>query len=194
MAQHYVPRYYLKPFAVDSDESQVFSMSKDHTIHDKPSPISKICAKKNYNTPEQEREQDNLEKKHSKILKDFVNTPNPESVSSSYDFVESVSFMMGNNIFIREAISDLSGKVLHTILGSILRADVSPDIGYRGQLKSSIAFAECVFKEFQNWKFVRHQTRNRKKVFITSDNPVTIFNPKNVLLPGKIEIQIKIQR
>ena len=166
-------------------------MSADYTIHDEPSPISNICAKKNYNTPLQEREQDNLEKKHSKILRDFINTPNPETFSLSYDFVESVSFMMGNNIYIREAISKAFCEILSRILKPIFSNYISSDIGYRGQLKSSIAFADCVFEEFQRWKFVRHGPINGLKVYTTSDNPVSIFYPENVFAPWKTSINLK---
>ena len=144
MAHHYVPRFYLRHFAINSYESEVFSMSKDHTIHGKPSKISNICAKKNYNTPEQEREQSKLENRHSQILREFVNAPNPETFNQSRDFVEFVSFMLGNNILIKEAITDLSREVLDVTLESIFRADISLDIGYRGQLKSSIAFSNSV--------------------------------------------------
>ena len=191
MAQHYVPRFYLRPFASDSDESQVFSMSKDHTIHDKTSPISKICAKKNYNTPEQEREQDNLEKKHSKILRGFVNTPNSETFYGSREFVESVSFLMGNNIYIRDSFTKTLRATLEKELGPELSADISINIGYRGQLKSSIAFADCVFEEFQSWQFVRHKIDTNDKIFITSDNPVNIFNSKNVFTTYETIIQLK---
>lgn len=157
MAQHYVPRYYLKHFAIDSDESHVFTMGKDFTVHDKPSPISKICAKKNYNTPDQETEQSQLEAKHAEILREFIETPSPDNYYRSPEFVESVSFLMGNNIYIREAIANALRKIVLNTQGPGFDGDI-PDIavnlGYRGQLDSSIAFANCVFEEFQSWKFV----------------------------------------
>ena len=169
-------------------------MSRDYTIHDEPSKICNICAKKNYNTPEQEREQSKLENRHSQILREFVNAPNPETFNQSRDFVEFVSFMLGNNILIREAITDLFREVLDVTLESIFRADISLDIGYRGQLKSSIAFSNSVLKEFQDWKFVRRKLRNSKKVFITSDNPVVIFNAKNVFIPAETAVEIKTRQ
>ena len=164
MAHHYVPRFYLRHFASDSDESELFSMSKDHTIHDKPSKISNICAKKNYNTPEQEREQSNLENRHSQILREFVNAPNPETFNQSRDFVESVSFLMGNNIYIREAITAALSEVLVERLAPEFIGDISIDIGYRGWLGLSMAFADCVFEEFQSWKFVRDKIDTDDKV------------------------------
>ena len=68
---HYVPRFYLKNFACDSDKSQIFSMSKDFTIHDESSPVDNICAKKNYNTAQQETRQSQLEAKHARILREI---------------------------------------------------------------------------------------------------------------------------
>lgn len=194
MAQHYVPRYYLEHFAIDSDESQVFSMGKDFTIHDMPSPISNICAKKNYNTTEQETEQSQLERKHSEILREFVDTPSPDTYYRSPEFVESVSFLMGNNIRIRETFVNALRQMLLKSIESGFDGDISDigiDLGYRGQLKSSQAFADCVFEEFQSWKFVRHGPTNGEKVYITSDNPVSIFNPESVF--GTWETHIKLK-
>ena len=194
MAHHYVPRYYLKHFAINRDETQVYSMSTDFTVHDESSPISNICAKKNYNTPQQEQQQSDLEREHSKILDDFVKSPTPETFNRSREFVESVSFLMGNNIYIRDAIANAFSQMLLNTLGSGFDSDISDlsiNIGYRGQLKLSLAFADCVFEEFQSWKFVRHGPINGEKVYITSDNPVSIFNPKNVFAPWETHINLK---
>ena len=191
MAHHYVPRYYLKHFAIDPDESKVFSMSKDYTIHNKSSKISNICAKKNYNTPKQERAQSNLENRHSQILREFVNTPNPEIFNQSREFVESVSFLMGNNIYIRDAITKTLRETVEKELESEFDGDISINIGYRRSLGLSIAFADCVFEEFQSWKFVRNKIDSEDKVYITSDNPVSIFNPENVLAPWETIINLK---
>ncbi len=191
MAQHYVSRFYIKNFACDSDKSLVFSMSRDYTIHDKPSQISNICSKKNYNTHEQEQEQCRLEGKYAKILREFVQTPNPETFYGTRDFVEFVGFMWGNNISVRKSIakvfSEVSLRELRQMLGG---GDVSSHVEYRKQLESSIAFADCIFEELLNWKFVRLNTRGDHKVFITSDNPVSIFNP-NVLSPVEIRVEFE---
>ena len=191
---HYVPRYYLKPFAANPNESRLFSMSKDFTIHDKKSKISDICAKKNYNTPQQEQEQSRLEQKHAKILNEFIQTSNPEAFGQNHEFVESISFLMGNNIYIRDAITKILCELLERELTSRFDGDISDisiDLGYRGQLKTSIAFADCVFEEFQDWQFVRHGPSNGEKVYITSDNPVSIFNPENVFTPWETSIRLK---
>ena len=194
MAHHYVPRFYLRHFAFNRGESQVFSMSRGYAVHDTPSQISKICAKKNYNTPQQEQDQSNLEKEHSEILREFVKSLNPANYNRSPEFVESVSFMMGNNIYIRDAIAKAFREILLRTMGSGFDGDISDisiNIGYRGQLKTSIAFADCVFEEFQSWQFVRHGPANGEKVYITSDNPVSIFNPENVFTPWETRINLK---
>ena len=191
---HYVPRYYLKPFAANPDESKVFSMSGDFTIHDEKSKISDICAKRNYNTPQQEQKQSRLEQKHAAILNKFIQSPNPETFYGSREFVESVSFLMGNNIYIRDAITKILRESLENELESRFDGDISDlsiGIGYRGQLKTSIAFADCVFEEFQSWQFVRHGPTNGEKVYITSDNPVSIFNPENVFGTWQTIVQLK---
>ncbi len=189
---HYVPRFYLRHFASDSGKTRVFSMNRENQIH--KNKISKICAKENYNTPQQEREQSGLENKHSKILQDFIDTRNPETFNQSRDFVESVSFMMCNNIYMRERIAKSLREILLRTQGSGFDGDISDisiDIGYRGQLESSIGFADCVFEEFQSWKFVRLKIDSSDKVFITSDNPVSIFNTENAVAPWETSIQLK---
>ena len=191
MAQHYVPRFYLRHFTFDSDKSQVFSMDKNFTIHDKSSPISKICAKKNYNTPQQEQEQSNLEKSDSEILREFVNSPNPGAYNRSREFVEFVGFLLANNIYVREAMTKTISQMLEEDLGSEFDGNVSVDIGYRSRLDLSLAFADCVFEEFKNWMFVRHGPTNAEKVYITSDNPVSIFNPEDVFAPWETTAQLK---
>ena len=149
---------------------------------------------KNYNTPQQEQQQSGLEGKHSKILQDFINTSNPETFNQSRDFVESVSFMMGNNIYMREMIAKSLREILLKTQGPGFDGDISDisiDIGYRGQLKSSIGFADCVFEEFQSWKFVRLKIDTSDKVFITSDDPVSMFNTENAFSPWEMSIQLK---
>lgn len=189
MAHHYVPRFYLKYFAFDSDRSEVFSMSKDFTIHDKPSQISKICAKKNYNTPEQEREQSSLESKHAEILRALKGKYNFSIVDKLIKFV---SFMLGNNIFVRENLI-LSVRTINKIMRDGVEVDniIEEDNGYRKKFGSSIAFSSCFYKEFQNWmwEFVRLDPRTGENRFITSDNPVSIFNPENVFTPLDVKIK-----
>ena len=193
MAQHYVPRFYLKHFAIDSDESDVFSMSKDHTIHDKSSQISKICAKKNYNTPEQEREQSNLENGYAKILRNLIETADREEsdISFSDKFLEFVSFMVGNNIFVREKLASAYTISKIDQNGVELDNNIVMDSGHRGKYDRSEAFAGRTYKEFQNWmwRLIRLDLENNKGCFITSDKPVSMFNPEDVFTPIDVRLE-----
>lgn len=193
MAHHYVPRFYLKHFASDPDESQVFSMSSDYTIHDKPSQISNICAKKNYNTLKQERAQNNLENKHDEILKTLIGAVQGRYNFSILDkFIKFVSFMLGNNIFVRENLIP-SVRTINKVMRNGVEVDniIEEDSGYRKKFDSSIAFSSCFYKEFQNWmwEFVRLYPGTGEKGLITSDNPVSIFNPENVFTPLDVKLK-----
>lgn len=95
MAHHYVPRFYLKNFTFNSDQSLVYSMNQKSEIHENA--ISKICAKKNYNSPDEEIYQSKLEKEHSDMLIGFIETPNPENSNLGSGFLGFVSFLMFNN-------------------------------------------------------------------------------------------------
>ena len=190
---HYVPRFYLRHFASDSGESQVFSMSKDHTIHDKPSQISNICTKKNYNTPEQERAQSSLESEYAEKLRNLIEAAQGKYNFSIVDeFIKFVSFMLGNNIFVREKLIP-SVYTINKIKQNGVEVDniIEKDSGYRRRFDWSINFTSCFYKEFQNWmwELVRLDIGAGEKGFITSDNPVSIFNPENVFTPLDVKLK-----
>ena len=193
MAQHYVSRFYFKPFACDSDKSLVFSMSRDYTIHDKPSQISNICSKKNYNTPEQERTQSSLESEYAEILRNLIATVQGKNNFYIVDeFIQFVSFMLGNNIFARENLIP-SVYTINKVVQNGVEVDskTEKDSGYRRKFGSSITFSSCFYREFQNWmwEFVRLDIGTGEKGFITSDNPVSIFNPENVFTPLDVKLK-----
>ena len=104
--------------------------------------------------------------------------------------MEFVSFMMGNNIHIRTGMNQSFGEKLsdYMMKEEFPSEIISIDIGYRGQLDTSIAFANCVFHEFQSWKFAWHWPISGGKIYITSDNPVTILNPNNIFTRGEISV------
>ena len=194
---HYVPRFYLKNFAFNADKHKdkpkVFSMIKEGVILDEPNNVEDICKKKNYNTPQQETRQSQFESKHARVLREFINTPNPETFNKSRDFVEFVCFMMGNNIHIRTGMNlSLREKLYDYMIKEEFPAEIiSMDIGYRGQLDNSIGYANCVFNEFQSWKFAWHWPIDGKNAFITSDSPVSILNPNNIFAPEATSVGIK---
>lgn len=197
MGHHYVPRFYLKNFAFNTDRYQVYSMTTEGKILDEPNAIGNICQKKNYNTPQQEQEQDRFESKHAKVLREFIETSNPETFYNRHTFIEFISFMMGNNIHIRTIMNQWFRKALcDYMVKEGFPADINSDTnlvdpGYRGQLNNSIGFAGCVLNEFKNWKFVRYLSLQKERVFITSDAPVSLLNPNDIFTSGKITLGYK---
>ena len=194
MGHHYVPRFYLKNFAFNTDRSQVYSMTTEGKILDEPNAIGDICQKKNYNTPQQEQEQGMFEVKHADVLREFIDTSNPETFYNLQAFIELISFMMGNNIHIRTIMNQWFRKKLYDyLIKEGFPADINSDTnlvdtGYRGQLYNSVGFAGCVFDEFKNWKFVRHLSLEKEKVFIASDAPVSMLNPNDIFTSGEITL------
>ena len=69
--------------------------------------------------------------------------------------------------------------------------NIEEDSGYRKKFNWSITFSSCFYKEFQNWmwEFVRLDSGTGEKGFITSDNPVSIFNPENVFTPLDVKFK-----
>ena len=193
MGHHYVPRFYLKNFAFNEEKTLVYSMTKEGKIPEKPSQISNICSKKNYNTPDQEREQFNLENRHAEVLREFIKEVNPVEIHLAFsdELLEFVSFMVGNNIFVREKLDSVYtlGKIRQN--GVELDNNIIVDNGYRRKLDWSIAFSGRTYKEFQNWmwELVRLDLETSRKHFITSDNPVSIFNPEDIFTPINVKLE-----
>lgn len=207
MGHHYVPRFYLRNFTFNTnkprDKPQVFSMTEKGMIPDEPNTVGSICQKKNYNSPEQECEQKQLEDRYAGILSNFIETMDQKVYDFSnevievdqevYDFpdevIEFVSFMIGNNIFVRKKLVQAYNieKIMQN--GVELNNKIVIDSGYKGKYDWSESFSGCVYKELQNWKWgtVRLDPDSRER-FITSDNPVSIFNPENVYTPIDLSV------
>ena len=183
---HYVSQLYFRNFAFNEEETHVHPMTKKGFLPCEPNKIAHICYEKNYNTKLQEDEQGRLENEYAKILRDFIASPNPDDLNLSRDFIEFVSFMFANNIDTRKTIAEELSKLKLKIEGFPDDHSVSIDNEHRGRFDLSQAFADAVFEEFQSWKFVRRQT-NGYKVFITSDNPVSLF-PKHFTAWSLLEI------
>ena len=184
---HYVSQLYLRHFTFDPEEERVYPMTKKGIIPDETNKISDICYEKNYNTKLQEDEQSTLENEYAKMLKDFILTPNPDDLNLSRDFIEFVSFMLGNNPYIREKLDEGFSKMELQIKDAPGDHDILMPKGHKGKFDWSIAFADAVFEEFHNWKFVRLET-NSYKVFVTSDNPVSILNSEDVRNPAMANV------
>lgn len=184
---HYVSQFYFRRFACNNQKTLVKAMTKKGKIIDKPNVISDISSEQNYNSPLQEEEQSRLEGEYAAILKEFLDTPNPENSQLAADVIEFVCFMLANNIDTRKRISDKLGELELQIKNLPTEHKVTIDTGHKARFDLSMAFADAVFQEIRNWAFTRCQT-NGYKVFITSDNPVSIFNSENILMPMQANI------
>ena len=100
-----------------------------------------------------------------------------------------VSFLMGNNIDTRKKLDDGFSEMELKIEGAPGDHNISTHRGHKGRYDWSEAFADAVFEEFRNWKIfpceVNAEATNNR-FFITSDNPVSIFNPEDIRIPAPI--------
>lgn len=101
---HYVSKFYYKNFVYSTDAPLVYTMNKEGKISNRRRAASQIGYEKDYNTPDQEQTQSQLETRHAKILREFIKAANQEEYNFSIvdKFIKFVSFMLGNNIFVRE--------------------------------------------------------------------------------------------
>ena len=176
---HYVPRFYLKNFACDSDKSRIFSMARQNEIY--PNKISKICSQNNYNSPEQERLQSRFESAFASILKDMIENPDPADVDLNLRFLKFVGFMLGNNIKKRKSMAESISLFELQIEGLDSNHKILIDDDHRSRFDLSLAFANAFYEQFKRWNFIRRGIGDEHKVFVTSDDPVSIFNPENML-------------
>ena len=189
MGHHYVPRFYLKNFAFNEEETLVYSMTKEGVIPIEPNDVGDICQKANYNTPQQEQKQNQLETYYSGVLEEFIQNPKPGNSKLSEDFVKFVCFMMGNNISMRKKIMEALSSGLKLEIGQIDSMHSVPiDKKYRGKYELSIALSDKVYKELQSWTFARTGELDNGKFFITNDNPVGIFYPDNLSIPIEFDV------
>ena len=74
--------------------------------------IGNIGSNNNYNTDEQEIYQTYLEENvYDPIINDFVEASGPQDFNDSRYLVEFVSFMMGNNIYARNKLSEFLSQM-----------------------------------------------------------------------------------
>lgn len=179
---HYVSKLYYKNFAFNPERSLVYAMDNRGNIINRSRSIKRISFEEDYNTPDQEKEQSRLETIYREILREFIETPDPGHSNLSRDFAEFVSFLIGNNIYIRNKLDEGFRNMEMQIKDAPGDHDISMPRGHKGKFDWSQAFADAVFEEFHRWKFVRLDTHGYK-VFITSDNPVSILNPEDVRIP-----------
>lgn len=175
---HYVSRFYLEKFACDSRKSWIYSMNQKNKIY--KNKISKICSQNNYNSPEQEGLQSRFERAFASILKDMMENPDAADPNRNLTFLKFVAFMLGNNIKTRKSMAEsISSFELQEGLDSNHKVLIDDD--HRGRLDLSLAVSNALFNELRDWNFIRRRVEDEQKVFITSDSPVSIFNPEDLL-------------
>ena len=190
---HYVSKFYLENFAFNKNShdviKKVFPMNKEGILH-RSNKVANICRENNYNTPQQEEEQCQREQKYSESLRKFVACVESGSTEVYYDFdlLEFISFMLGNNIFVREKLINLF-KIKIVQDGVELDNKVVMDNSIKGKYDWSDTFSKCFLEELQNMKYEAIKNGSGKKGFITSDNPVSIFNPEDVF--AQIDVKLK---
>lgn len=188
---HYVSKFYYKNFVYSAENPFVYTMNKEGKISNRRKSASQIGYEADYNTPDQEREQGKLETKYNRVLMDFIKESDQEGHYPADEFIRFVSFIFGNNIFVRKKLG--SACTLENILpgAAELGINIVMDNGHKGKFDWSQSFSDLVYKEFQNWQWelIRLDPRACPAHFITSDNPVSIFNPENVENP--IDLRLK---
>ena len=186
---HYVPRFYLKNFACDMGKSRIFSMNLKNNIH--KNKISKICSQNNYNSPEQEFLQSRFERVFAGILKEVIESSSPPDIDLSLRFLKFVGFMLGNNIKKRKNLAESISLFELQMEGWHSNHKILIDKDHRSRFDLSLAFSNAFFNEFRNWNFIRREIGEKQKFFITSDDPVSIFNPENLLAPTHIVFDVE---
>ena len=176
---HYVSRFYLEKFACDSRKSWIYSMNQKNEIY--KNKISKICSQNNYNSPEQEGLQSMFERAFASILKDMMENPDATDLNLNLTFLKFVAFMLGNNIKTRKSMAESISSFELQIEGLDSSHKVLIDDDHRGRFDLSLAVSNALFNELRDWNFIRREIENEQKVFITSDSPVSIFNPEDLL-------------
>ena len=188
---HYVSRFYYKNFVYSTEDPLVYTMNKEGKIGGRRKSVSQIGYKADYNTCEQEKEQSRLETIYADVLRDFIENPDPRNSNLSRAMLDFVSFLMGNNVDTREKLDDGFSKVEFKIKDAPSDHNISMHRGYEGRYDWSEAFADAVFEEFHSWRFFPCHVNAKEiddRFLITSDNPVSIFNPEDVRVPVPINI------
>ena len=190
---HYVPKLYLRNFTFNSGKSLVYAMSKNGCISSRHKSIRRICYEENYNTPQQERYLSQIEREYANVLKKFIEVPNHRDTTllPTRDFIEFVCLLIGNNIHVRQRLSDMLSEIDLKIAGLRFDHNISIKGDHKRRLDLSFAFSDAIFEEFHSWQFVRREFSAGHKVFITSDDPVSILNPENLSYPVQTKLKWK---
>lgn len=186
---HYVSKFYYKNFVYSAVDPLVYTMDKEGKISSRRKSITQIGDEADYNTPEQEQEQSRLETWYADVLRGFIKNPDPGNSELSRDFVDFISFLMGNNVDTRKKLDEGFSRMEFKIKDAPGDHNISTHRGYKGRYDWSEVFADAVFEEFRSWKIFPCEVNCKEiddKFLITSDNPVSIFNPQDLRTPAPI--------
>ena len=186
---HYVSKFYYKNFVYSAENPFVYTMNKEGKISNRRRSASQIGYEPDYNTPEQEQEQSRLETKYSEVLREFIKNPDPGNSELFLDLVDFISFLMGNNVDTRKKLDEGFGNMEFEIKDAPGDHSISAHRGYKGKYDWSEVFADAVFEEFRSWIIYPCEVNCKEtddKFLITSDNPVSIFDPKDITVPVPI--------
>ena len=196
---HYSSKFYYKSFTCNTQESLVHAMRRNGTLVSRQRPIRKICSEVDYNTKVQEQHQNRLETKYKKVLRDFIKRAYHGEYDCSEEFGSFVSFMIDNDdskkiirfIGFMIGINKHTRQIVLNAVGDSLEGnlDISVDRDYRGKGDLSSLLFERIYDKFKTWEFMGIKKKNNTKIFITSDKPVTIFNPsdRTISVDGSLE-------
>ena len=186
---HYVSKFYYKNFVYSTEDPLVYTMNKEGEISNRRRSPSQIGYEADYNTPEQEQEQSRLETWYAKVLREFIENPDPGNSDLSRDLVDFISFLMGNNVNTRKKLDEGFSKMEWKIKNAPMDHNITMHKGHKGKFDWSETFADAVFEEFRSWTIFPCEANCKEtddKFFITSDNPVSIFDPENVMTSAPI--------
>lgn len=183
---HYVPQFYYKNFVYSVEEPFVYTMNKSGEISNRRRSVSQIGYEADYNTPEQEIEQGRFETAFAPILRKMIETSNPVNIDLYLTFLKFVGFMLGNNKKKRKNMAESISSFGLQIEGLDSKHKILIDDDHKNRFDLSLAFANAFYEQFKSWNFTRRGIGDKQKVFITSDDPVSILNPENLLSPTYI--------
>ncbi|MEI3649877.1 MAG: DUF4238 domain-containing protein [Dolichospermum lemmermannii FEM_B0920] len=181
--QHFVPRFYLKKFSLESQRERIsiYNISSNKLIKS-----AKLYdqASKNYfygSDLKIENALENLETKSAKIINYIIDTqalPQADSEDHQMLLMFIVS-LLGRTVYAAEKIEEMVEKYKETILSidrnALSETEQNLDLTLTDAVQKSLSMAVSAFPLVRDldWKLIINET---EQPFITSDNPVVLYN------------------
>ncbi|MBI3605550.1 MAG: DUF4238 domain-containing protein [Nitrospirae bacterium] len=179
---HYVPRFYLRNFSSDQDRNFIGLINLKHNLFVSPAAINGQCYR-NYFYGHQakiEKAIGDIERRTAFLFRSALdNDVTPERDSPEHCIlIYYLAIQFGRTEVAEEKIKELGDKLFKYMLESE-RPDVGPldkiKIGCRDAVLQSLTHAVLMSPILWDLDFKLIEAKNRGE-FITSDNPVVIFN------------------